>query len=85
MTFLEEEEVFPSVTDLDASVKDDDSKLSSSVASLKEEVNITNTEAEGKKDGKRKISDIQDDKKVPCPLFHLILLKGTLFILVAFS
>ncbi|KAK4263447.1 hypothetical protein QN277_028850 [Acacia crassicarpa] len=63
MTFLEEEEVFPSLTGLDASVKDDDSKLICSVASSKEEVNVTNIGAEGKKDGKRKLSDKQDDKK----------------------
>lgn len=83
MTFLEEEEVFPSLTGIDASVKDDGSKLSSSVASSKEEVNITNIGAEGMKDGKRKLSDKQDDKKVP--LFHLVYLKITLFICSCFE
>ncbi|KAF7817725.1 splicing factor U2AF-associated protein 2 [Senna tora] len=63
MTFLQEEEVFPSLTGSDDSLKiEDDSKLSISVASTKEEVNMTNV-VEGKSDGKRKLSDKQDEKK----------------------
>ncbi|XP_054823905.1 splicing factor U2AF-associated protein 2-like [Prosopis cineraria] len=63
MTFLEEEEVFPSLTGSDASLKDEGSKLSSSMASTKEEESVTDMGAEGKNDGKRKLSDKQDEKK----------------------
>lgn len=61
MTFLQEEEVFPAVTDSDASEKFKDSAtLSVSADSSKEEANNTNMVA----DGKRKLSDKQADKKV---------------------
>lgn len=72
MTFLKEEEVFPTVTDSAGSEKfEDSSKSSVSEAPLKEEVteaNDTNVVAAGK----RKLSDSSDkqaEKKVS-PLFQ---------------
>ncbi|KAL2325267.1 hypothetical protein Fmac_024325 [Flemingia macrophylla] len=66
MTFLQEEEVFPTIPDSDTSEKlEDSSTLSVSVPSLKEEANETN-EAKNTNvvaDGKRKLSDKQTDKK----------------------
>lgn len=63
MTFLQEEEVFPTIPDSDASEKlEDSSKLFVSAPSLKEEVNEEkNTDVVA--DGKRKLSDKQTDKK----------------------
>lgn len=72
MTFLEEEEVFPTLTSSEASEKfEDSSTLSVSAASLKEEANTTNMVEDEKRDGKRKLSDKQTDKKVAslCILF----------------
>lgn len=64
MTFLQEEEVFPTITDTDASEKlEDSSKLSVSVPSLKEEANEANN-TNVLADGKRKLSDKETDKKV---------------------
>ena len=61
MTFLEEEEVFPTIPNSDASEKFEDSpKLSVSVPPLKEEENNTNVIS----GGKRMLSDQQTDKKV---------------------
>ena len=70
MTFLQEEEVFPTVTGSDASEKlEDSSKLSASAECLKEEPNNTNVVT----DGKRKLSDKPAEKKVllffPCCLY----------------
>ncbi|RDY05479.1 HIV Tat-specific factor 1-like protein, partial [Mucuna pruriens] len=63
MTFLEEEEVFPTITDSDASEKfEDSSKLSVSVPTLKEEANEENN-TNVVADRKRKLSDKQTDKK----------------------
>jgi len=65
MTFLEEEEVFPTIPISDASEKFEDSpKLSVSVPPLKEETNEANNTnvVSGEK---RKLSDQQTDKKVP--------------------
>ncbi|KAH1037341.1 hypothetical protein GLYMA_20G218800v4 [Glycine max] len=60
MTFLEEEEVFPTIPNSDASEKFEDSpKLSVSVPPLKEEENNTNVIS----GGKRMLSDQQTDKK----------------------
>lgn len=64
MTFLKEEEVFPIVTDSDASkVVEDSSELSVTAASSKEETNEANNTSMVA-DGKRKLSDKQDEKKV---------------------
>lgn len=71
MTFLEEEEVFPIITDSDASEKlEDSSKLSVPATSSKEEANEANEANNTNKveDGKRKLSDKQADKKV-CSFF----------------
>lgn len=71
MTFLQEEEVFPTVTDSDASEKvEDSSKLSVSVTSLKDEANEANN-TNVVADGKRKLSDKEADKKVSslCPSY----------------
>jgi len=71
MTFLQEEEVFPTITNSDASEKfEDSSKLGVSDPSLKEEVNNANKTNEANDisvvaGGKRKLSDQQTDKKVP--------------------
>ncbi|CAL0299972.1 unnamed protein product [Lupinus luteus] len=60
MTFLHEEEVFPTVTDLEASEKfEDSSKLSVSAVPLKEEANNTDME----NDKKRKLPDKPAEKK----------------------
>ncbi|CAL0316648.1 unnamed protein product [Lupinus luteus] len=60
MTFLHEEEVFTTVTDLEASEKfEDSSKLSISTLPLKEEDNYTDTA----EDKKRKLSDKPAEKK----------------------
>ncbi|XP_019427746.1 PREDICTED: splicing factor U2AF-associated protein 2-like isoform X2 [Lupinus angustifolius] len=60
MTFLHEEEVFPKVTDLEASEKfEDSSKLSVSAVPLKEEANNTNMAD----DKKRKLPDKPPEKK----------------------
>ncbi|KAK7269053.1 hypothetical protein RIF29_21768 [Crotalaria pallida] len=60
MTFLQEEEVFPTVTDLETSEKlEDSSKLSVSAVPLKEEADNTDTAA----DKKRKLSDKPAEKK----------------------
>ncbi|KAF1878514.1 hypothetical protein Lal_00047183 [Lupinus albus] len=60
MTFLHEEEVFPTVTDLEASEKfEDSSKLSVSAVPLKEEANNTDV-ADNKK---RKLPDKPAEKK----------------------
>ncbi|XP_073223932.1 uncharacterized protein [Cicer arietinum] len=65
MTFLKEEEVFPIVTDSDASkVVEDSSELSVTAASSKEETNEANNTSMVA-DGKRKLSDKQDEKKEP--------------------
>ncbi|TKY52034.1 HIV Tat-specific factor 1-like [Spatholobus suberectus] len=62
MTFLQEEEVFPT-TNSDASEKfEDNSKLIVSTPSLKEEANEANN-TNVVADGKRKLSDKQTDKK----------------------
>lgn len=64
MTFLKEEEVFPTVTDSDASkILEDSSKLSVPTI-LKEEAHEANN-ANVVADGKRKLSDDQAEKKVP--------------------
>ncbi|KAK7356793.1 hypothetical protein VNO80_16070 [Phaseolus coccineus] len=69
MTFLQEEEVFPTITNSDASEKfEDSSKLGVSDPSLKEEVNEENKANEANDisvvaGGKRKLSDQQTDKK----------------------
>ncbi|ESW15964.1 hypothetical protein PHAVU_007G117900 [Phaseolus vulgaris] len=69
MTFLQEEEVFPTITNSDASEKfEDSSKLGVSDPSLKEEVNNANKTNEANDisvvaGGKRKLSDQQTDKK----------------------
>lgn len=68
MTFLQEEEVFPTITNSDASEKiEDSSELVISDPSLKEEANETNetNNASVVAGGKRKLSDQQTDKKVP--------------------
>ncbi|XP_027365394.1 splicing factor U2AF-associated protein 2 isoform X2 [Abrus precatorius] len=63
MTFLQEEEVFPTITDPEASEKfEDSSKLSVSADSLKEEANEANN-TNVVVDGKRKHPDKQTDKK----------------------
>lgn len=67
MTFLQEEEVFPTITDSDASEKlEDSSKLSVSEPSLKEEANEANeaNNTSAVAGGKRKFPDKQTDKKV---------------------
>ena len=72
MTFLQEEEVFPTLTDSNASLKlEESSTLDSSATSIKEEANNFNKVADEKKDGKRKLSDKQADKKVPLPFLIL--------------
>ncbi|KAG2402167.1 uncharacterized protein HKW66_Vig0233630 [Vigna angularis] len=66
MTFLQEEEVFPTITNSDASEKiEDSSELVVSDPSLKEEPNETNetNNASVVAGGKRKLSDQQTDKK----------------------
>lgn len=66
MTFLQEEEVFPTITDSDASEKlEDSSILSVSEPSLKEEANEANeaNNTSAVAGGKRKFSDKQTDKK----------------------
>ncbi|CAJ1976332.1 unnamed protein product [Sphenostylis stenocarpa] len=63
MTFLQEEEVFPTITNSDASEKfEDGSKLVVSEPSLKEEANEANN-TNVVAGGKRKLSDQQTDKK----------------------
>ncbi|KAI4302074.1 hypothetical protein L6164_035291 [Bauhinia variegata] len=63
MTFSQEEEVFPVLTGSDPSTKyEDSSTLHVSAAPTKEGENNTNKE-DRKKDGKRKLSDKQADKK----------------------
>jgi HIV Tat-specific factor 1 len=64
MTFLKEEEVFPIVTDSDASkIVEDSSELSVSATSLKEETKEANNTSVVA-DGKRKLSDKPEEKKV---------------------
>ncbi|WJX19144.1 hypothetical protein P8452_08864 [Trifolium repens] len=63
MTFLKEEEVFPIVTDSDASkIVEDSSELSVSATSLKEETKEANNTSVVA-DGKRKLSDKPEEKK----------------------
>lgn len=83
MTFLQEEDVFPSLTDSEASVKlEDGSNLDNSAASTKEEANITNVVGEVKRDGKRKLSDNKDDKKVPLPVSSCVFRRHPFYIFV---
>ncbi|PNY06988.1 hiv tat-specific factor 1-like protein [Trifolium pratense] len=63
MTFLKEEEVFPIVTDSDASkIVEDSSELSVPATSLKQEINEANNTSV-LADGKRKLSDKPEEKK----------------------
>lgn len=63
MTFLKEEEVFPTVPDSDASkVVEESSELNVSATSLKEETKEESTDMVA--NGKRKLSDKPEEKKV---------------------
>ncbi|KAB1203393.1 HIV Tat-specific factor 1 [Morella rubra] len=69
MTFLEEEEIFPTLEVSDAPMKEEvtgavsNATVNASDASGKEEVNATRELVDAKQNGKRKLSVKQDDKK----------------------
>ena len=79
MTFLEEEEVFPTLIVSDAPAIEEvnatvnDVTVNASATSGKEEDNVTSEVVEAKQNGKRKLSDKQADKKV-LPSLHVQLL-----------
>lgn len=90
MTFLEEEEVFPTFIVSDAPAIEEvnatvnDVTVNASATSGKEEDNVTSEVVEAKQNGKRKLSDKQADKKVlpymsSCCFFFLIILYGHLY------
>lgn len=70
MTFLEEEEVFPNFNVSDAPAIEEvnatvnDVTVNASATSGKEEDNVTSEVVEAKQNGKRKLPDMQADKKV---------------------
>jgi len=75
MTFLKEEEVFPIVTDSDASkIVEDSSKSSVSATSVKEETTEANNTSVVA-DGKRKHSDKPEEKKVSAAICSSYLYK----------
>lgn len=65
MTFLQEEEIFPTVSFSDISPSEEvNATVNLSDASVKEDVNGNSEVGEGKQNAKRKISDNEAPKKV---------------------
>lgn len=72
MTFLQEEEVFPTVNSFDISATEEVKEtVNLSNPPAKEEENGNNEAVEGKQNGKRKLDDMEATKKVYCFLFMI--------------